>query len=110
MPQGTYLASSVQKDLDDMIDHREPAEAVHRIRVMHDALYNFKHDLLGAGAPGVMVSPLSWPRPCHGGGASMSCSTRSTNFLGGSVSAVPLGLHPSITQSIADAAGVVQFI
>ncbi len=40
-----------------MIEHREPAEAVHRIRVMHDALYNFKHDLLGAGAPGVTVRP-----------------------------------------------------
>ena len=41
-----------------MIEHREPAEAVHRIRVMHDALYNFKHDLLGGDAPGVPVS--SW--------------------------------------------------
>ncbi len=38
-----------------MIEHREPADAVHRIRVMHDALYNFKHDLLGADAPGVPV-------------------------------------------------------
>lgn len=54
--QGTYLAASVQRDLDDMIEHREPAEAVHRIRVMHDALYNFKHDLLGGDAPGVHVS------------------------------------------------------
>ena len=38
-----------------MIEHREPADAVHRIRVMHDALYNFKHDLLEGDAPGVPV-------------------------------------------------------
>jgi len=58
--QGTYLAAGVQKDLDNMIDHLEPAAAVATIRDLNKALYDNRRQVLGSSSANLRVCASFW--------------------------------------------------
>lgn len=55
LPQGTYLAASVQGDLDAMIEHKEPAAAGAHIRALHRTLHAYWREIIGSSSTDLRV-------------------------------------------------------
>ena len=54
----------MQGDLDEMIEHAEPAAAVPRIRALHDSLYGYRKEIVGSSAPDLRVRPCATALCC----------------------------------------------
>lgn len=74
--QGTYLAASVQKDLDAMIEHKEPAAAGAHIRALHQALHGYWREVLGSSSGDLRVRTRARPR-------TWSCCSRECRLCAG---------------------------
>ena len=66
LTQGTYLAASVQGDLDAMIEHKEPAAAGAHIRALNQSLRAYWRQVVGSSSGNLGVrarAPLGFWDP-----------------------------------------------